>query len=95
MTTITLKLHEDYFDAVKYGVKTFEIRKADRPFAVGCRLKLVRYYRTGKKTVDGRDLMEESPDYFYVVVTYILTHEQFPSGVPEGYVALGIRRVEE
>lgn len=41
-----LKILPGYYDAVVSGVKSFELRKADRPFAVGDRLRL-REFRDG------------------------------------------------
>jgi len=94
MTTHRLKLHEDYFEAVKHGIKTFEIRKNDRNFKVGDVLDLMLYRRTGKKTVFDEDIMQVyQEDHFKAVVTYILTHEEFPIGIPEGYVCMAIRVV--
>lgn len=35
-----LKITPKYFDAVKYGIKTFKVRKDDRDFEVGDYLNL-------------------------------------------------------
>jgi len=35
MTEHVLKLNQRYFDAVKNGIKTFEVRKDDRDFKLG------------------------------------------------------------
>jgi len=40
MKTHELKIWPQYFDAVRSGLKTFEIRRDDRNFAVGDRLVL-------------------------------------------------------
>ena len=85
MTIHFLKLQTEYFDAVLNGLKTFEVRKNDRDYRLGDTLELMCY--KGKEPVDRPNIE--------VYVTYILTHEQFPDGVPEGYVVMGIRRVNE
>lgn len=61
--THELKTWKPYFDAVMEGVKTFEIRKADRPFAVGDILRLREYIPVGC-TYTGREID--------VQVTYLL-----------------------
>jgi ASC-1-like (ASCH) protein len=89
MTTHYLKLHDRYFDAVKNGFKRFEIRKNDRDFRVGDLLILTRFY--DKQIPD-------NPMYVYTrdsekinaKVTYLLKHEDFPDGIPEGYVVMTI-----
>ena len=85
MTLHYLKLQAEYFDAVKNGIKTFEIRRNDRDFRLGDTLDLMCF--------NGEKLVFSRPNLI-VYVTYILTHEQFPDGVPEGYVVMGIRRVK-
>jgi len=84
MTIHYLKLQTEYFDAVLNGLKTFEVRKNDRDYHLGDTLTLICY--------DGQECLQRHVD---VYVTYILTHEQFPEGVPEGYVVMGIKRVNE
>ena len=77
-----LKLDTEYFDDVKSGLKTFEIRKNDRDFKVGDVLALSlysSYYREyTKKDVFGRfhnvDL-QEAPTIFFDV-TFITDYEQ-------------------
>lgn len=95
MTEHSLKLNDRYFDAVANGIKTFEIRKNDRDYKVGDTLVL--------KKVNDEGLYITYPDHnlginlYYeikVAVTYILTHDDFPAGIPEGYVVMSIERVE-
>ena len=91
MTRHTLKLHEKYFDAVKNGIKTFEIRKADRDYKVGDTLHLVRLYVQKEARNNLHEVCGVNPsDYIDAAVTYILTHDDFPVGIPEGYVVMGI-----
>ena len=81
-----MKVHElkclsDYFEAVRSGAKSFEMRKADRDFAVGDVLWLREVGGPGF-VYTGRNLRR--------LVTYVLPGGQF--GVEEGYVALGLSR---
>lgn len=80
MTVHKLKLFPEYFDAVANGIKTFEIRKNDRDYKVGDTLRLYEFDP------------EEEARTCDVAVTYILTHEDFPDGIPEDYCVMGIRR---
>ncbi len=86
MTLHNLKIADEYYDAVKNGVKTFEVRKNDRDYKVGDSLKLCPVDSNGELV---RDLG------FKRYITYILTHDDFPLGVPEGYVILALRRPQE
>ena len=89
MTVHNLKLHDKYYDAVKYGFKKFEIRKNDRDFRVGDILVLTRV---------GDEQIPDNPIYVKIggcerinaKVTYLLTHDDFPDGIPEGYVVMTI-----
>ena len=79
-----LKISPKYFDAVAQGIKTFEVRKNDRGFAVGDTLWLREY--------DADAGLVEAHGYTFrkchAVVTYILDDKDY---CPEGYVILGIR----
>ena len=77
-----LKTAPKFYDAVKNGGKNFEIRKNDRDFRVGDILELCKYpSATRSHFIERR-------------VTYILTHEDFPEGVPEGYVVMGMEKTK-
>lgn len=76
-----IKIRPEYFDAVKEGRKTFEIRKNDRNYQCGNTL-ILHEWEDGEYT--GR--------VFGVTVSYILTYEDFPDGIRPGYCILGIRR---
>ena len=96
MTQHFLKLNDRFFDAVANGIKTFEIRKNDRDYKVGDTLVLKEVNDDGKHLTYADHNLGINLDYeIKVAVTYILTHEDFPDGVPEGYVAMSIERVEE
>jgi hypothetical protein len=103
MTKHRLKLNDRYFDAVANRIKTFEIRKYDRGFRVGDTLVLYRVNDAGKYMVDmksdGTWVTDDKPitwaNHVEVTVKYILTHDDFPDGIPEGYVVMAIERVKE
>lgn len=72
-----LKILPKYFNDVRSGIKTFEIRKNDRNFQVGDFL-LLKEYENEKFT--GNIIGAE--------VTYITNYEQ-----KDGYVVMGIELV--
>ena len=76
-----LKTWPPYLDAVLTGKKTFEIRKADRPYAVGDVLRL-REWSPVSESYSGRDC--------FVSVTFILPGGAF--GLQDGYVCMSISR---
>lgn len=79
-----LKTQPCYFTDVATGRKTFEIRNAmDRDFQVG-QVLLLREYATSVSGIPGMYTGREAK----VQVTYVL---DFPDGLKDGYVALGIR----
>lgn len=102
MTKHELKLDNLYFDAVANGIKTFEIRKDNRGYRIGDTLVLYRVGVDGKYMsdlkVEGRRLTEDKPSVWTnrieVKVKYILTHDDFPDGIPAGYVAMSIEKVK-
>jgi hypothetical protein len=81
--THELKIWPQWFDAVRLGTKTFEIRKDDRNYAVGDTLVL-NEFRPGVGEYTGRKIERR--------INYILPAgekaEQF--GLQAGYAALGI-----
>lgn len=85
MTKHSVKIIPAYFDAVKNGLKTFEIRKLDRDYKIGDTLILSEWQpetlSVGSYT--GRRVN--------VTILYILTHDLFPDGIKDGYGILGIR----
>lgn len=72
-----LKTWPMFFNPVFDDVKTFEIRKADRPFSVGDEL-LLREWLPVNREYTGREIRK--------VVTYTLTG----IGLMPGFIALGI-----
>jgi len=86
MTTHLLKLQSQYYKDVASGKKTFEVRREDRTYRKG---DILRLFEVGE---DGLFIKpKHSMDYR---VTYILTHDQFPKGVPFGYVVMSIVKIE-
>lgn len=74
-----LKTWPSYFEAVADGQKTFEIRHADRNFAVGDTLRLREW--TDVKKYTGRELER--------TVTYIMIGGKF--GLEPGYVVMALQ----
>ena len=83
--THTLKTWPSYFEAVKSGLKRFELRKNDRDFAVGDVLQL-REFDPGKEVTlaDWKHTGRE----FSCVVTYIIHGGQW--GIEQGHCVMGI-----
>ncbi|MFT8735673.1 MAG: DUF3850 domain-containing protein [Lentilactobacillus hilgardii] len=89
-----LKLDTEYFDDVKSGLKTFEIRKNDRDFKDGDVLALTafEYGHYVKKAIVGfsgnavydRATQQEAETIFFDV-TFITDYEQ-----KDGYVVMSI-----
>lgn len=77
--THSLKTWPEFFDAIKKGDKTFEIRKADRPFKRGETL-ILQEWDNNTKQYTGEELER--------VITYILPGGEF--GLKKGYVAMGL-----
>ena len=96
MKAHNLKLDTEYFDDVKSGKKSFEIRKDDRGYEVGD-LLLLRRYKDGEFGVNRYYMMsssfdmtdEEEADTITAVVTYVTNYAQ-----QDGYVVLGIKLVD-
>lgn len=79
-----LKCWPEYFQAVKSGAKTFEVRKWDRPYQVGDMLRL-REYDPKKLEYTGDEVIRE--------VTYLLDMTYLPGdNIPHfaGKVVLGL-----
>lgn len=79
-----LKIQSKFYEKVLSGEKTFEIRFNDRNYSVGDILilnEILDQKYTGNKVT--------------VKVVYMLNHEDFPQGIPVGYVVMGIKREGE
>lgn len=85
MTAHEMKLHTRWFDAVANGAKRFEIRKDDRGgFKAGdyLILKEIDFNKNEVIFYTGRAVA--------VKITHVLTAEEFPAGIKEGYAILSI-----
>lgn len=81
-----MKVHElktvnPFFENVWSRLKDFEVRKNDRDFKVGDRLKLVEY----------GEVKGYVPRYILKDIKYILKGGQY--GIDENYVILGLKDV--
>jgi hypothetical protein len=81
VTVHHLKTLPEYFDAVRRGDKTFEVRRNDRHFTEGDRVVLQRF-----SPVTG-DLGDE----LKFEISYVLHGGQF--GIMPGWAVLGLREV--
>lgn len=77
--THLLKLADKYWEAVRNGKKTFEVRYNDRNFEVG---DIVRFRRVNS----GEEM------WLDFIISYLLTHDDFPEGIPEGWCVFAIER---
>ena len=73
-----LKLKQPFFDDVYYNRKEFEVRKNDRNFKKGDRLKLIEVVSEN-----------EVPTYVLKDIKYILLGGQY--GIDSDYVVLGLK----
>lgn len=76
-----LKILPEYFQAVRKGIKSFEVRLNDRNFQVGDTL-ILEEYDLVKKVKTGAWVPEE--------IIYLLHDKTY---VKDGYVVLGIREI--
>lgn len=74
-----LKITPQYFEAVRAGVKNFEIRKNDRNFKP---FDFVELREWDGAEFTGRRLSRR--------IAYTLHAESFPEGLQPGYVVLGL-----
>lgn len=77
----TLKVHPPFWPSLVDGSKPFEVRLNDRKFKVGDTCIFSQY--DPKFGLTGDPTVERE-------ITFVLTHEDFPPGVPVGYVVLGL-----
>jgi len=85
MTTHELKCWQPFFNDIKSGLKTFEIRYNDRNYQVGDYLILNEY--NPKTEIYGDSIKCE--------ITWILTDPNFVSLLKEGYIVMSIKVVED
>lgn len=80
--THCLKCWPEYFNDIKAGIKTFEVRKNDRPFQVGHPI-LLQEYNPETNSYTGKE--------WSGTITYLMADTDF---VKKGYVILGIKERE-
>jgi len=81
-----LKCWPDYFRAVKYNIKPFEIRRWDRPYKTGDML-ILREYDPTKEEYTGYSVVRE--------ITYLLPLSDIPGiDLENKYVALGLKKIK-
>lgn len=78
--THALKTWPEFFQKVKSGIKSFELRKNDRDFKLGDSL-LLQEYNPETKKYTGEEWEGE--------ITYVFSDEAF--GLKKGYILLGIQ----
>lgn len=84
-----LKTLAPYWDALRTGEKTFEVRRDDRGFQRGDTLKLYRMDPDAPHLVE--TFADGSRFVLRFLITYILTGGQF--GIEPGYVVMGLRKL--
>lgn len=96
MTEHILKTWPAYFDAVKRGDKSFEVRRDDRGFQKGDVVVLQRTREDRKHVVEetmGRNAREwVAVHELRRRIRYVLTGGQF--GIEPGYVVLQLEEIE-
>jgi Uncharacterized conserved protein len=85
----SLKIRDEFYQQVRRGSKTFEVRKNDRGFKAG---DLVTFNVLSKAMNATGDVNTYTDGEVYQI-TYVLTHDQFPDGIAEGYCVFGIKRM--
>jgi hypothetical protein len=90
MTIHEIKCDQRFFGAIADGTKPFEVRWNDRDYKAEDMLLIhetrmeasPRHADMARRVLTGRSVQRR--------VTYVLKHEDFPEGVPEGWCVLGL-----
>lgn len=96
-----VKCYPEYFEALKSGAKTFEVRKKDRPYQLGDLLAVNEFAPFDYK-FSSEEIIESfsrvvngagrySGDHMLFKITYVLDYPQF---CKDGMVILGLARCE-
>lgn len=80
MKTHELKVHPQFWRPLIAGDKPFEIRRNDRNFAVGDKVRLREFDPSFGYTGSG---------IYEWTISFVFSHEDFPMGLHRGFVALG------
>jgi hypothetical protein len=91
LVTHELKTDPEVFQAVAVGAKTYEIRKDDRGFVVGDKLRLLETVSTGEEMRNGAPL-SYTGKMTEAVVTHILRGPVY--GLKNGWVLMSIRVIK-
>ena len=83
--THDLKLQYKYCDDVLSGLKNYEVRFNDRNYKVGDFIEFTSVDENGNPKI------HRIEDYKFII-TYMLTHNDFPIGIKKDYCILGIQR---
>lgn len=83
-----LKTWPVFFESIRNGDKTFEVRKNDRSFQRGDVLWLREWHPGGTSGRSGYTGNDE-----YRTVTYVLTGDEW--GIKEGYCVMGLSEVAD
>lgn len=86
MKTIELKIRPDFLARVASGGKKAEVRKDDRDFEIGDR---IRFAPVGPCPAR----LAKAARLYAWEITDVLTSEDFPDGIRDGYCVLSIRRL--
>lgn len=81
-----IKIHENYAEPVFIGEKTFEVRENDRGYQRGDLIDFTVVDDFGQKVLS-HPLNDTRYEITYVLGSFV--------GLADGYVAFGIREVEE
>lgn len=81
MTRHDLKVHPQFWRALKHDAKPFCIRRDDRHFRVGDRCVLREYDPAGIGYTSEPSIERQ--------ITFVLKHEDFEVGLKPGFVVLG------
>ena len=76
-----LKIKNKYYDAIRNGTKTFEIRKNDRNYQVGDRIKFTPI------ADEANIIIPHNPNEY--IITYVFNGGEY--GLDEEYCVFGIR----
>ena len=79
-----VKAYERWFAQTLEGAKNFEVRKNDRDYRPG---DLLEMYETQNSEYTGRCTLFR--------VAFVLTSQDFPDGIKEGYAVLGIEKLSD
>lgn len=77
-----VKCYQRFFKLTESGIKPFEVRRNDRDYQVGDLLEL---NETIEGAYSGRMALFE--------ITSILSSDDYPDGIKEGFVILGIKPI--